>query len=97
MKESIEQLDEVIHQKVRLGLMTILAGRESADFGALRDQLGLTDGNLSSHLSQLEKRHYIRVDKTFVSRKPRTTVTITKKGKEALHRYVDLLRRILDE
>lgn len=97
MKESIEQLDEVIHQKVRLGLMAILAGRDGADFGALRDQLGLTDGNLSSHLAQLEKRHYIRVEKAFVSRKPKTTVFITTKGKEALHRYVDLLRRILDE
>lgn len=75
--------------------MATLAGVESLDFGDLKSQLGLTDGNLSTHLAALERAGYVKVDKTFVGKKPRTSVTQTGKGRKALGRYVELLQGIL--
>lgn len=97
MKELIDRIDEVIHQKTRLALMTILATRDQADFLDLKKQLDLTDGNLSSHLSLLERNNYIAIKKSFVGKRPHTRVTITKKGREALTIHLDALRELLNE
>jgi DNA-binding MarR family transcriptional regulator len=88
-------LDETIHQRTRLAIMATLAGVESLGFVELKAQLGLTDGNLSVHLSALEKAGYVRIDKAFQAKKPLTTVSMTAKGRKAMERYVNLLQNIL--
>ncbi len=97
MKDLIDRIDEIIHQKTRLAMMTILATRESADFLELKTQLDLTDGNLSSHLSLLEKNRYVAIKKSFVGKRPHTRVSITLKGRQALTTHLDALRQILNE
>lgn len=90
-------IDEVIHQQTRLAIMATLAGVDRVDFNNLKVQLGLTDGNLSTHLTSLEKAGYVKIAKTFKGKKPRTTVSQTAKGKRALTNYIDLLQGILEK
>ena len=90
-------LDDVIHQRTRLAIMATLAGVESLDFNELKAQLGLTDGNLSTHLASLERAGYVKITKSFRGKKPLTSVSRTAKGKRALLRYVDLLQGILEK
>ena len=92
------QLDEVVHQPIRLRLMAALValkGDNSVDFTYLRDLLGLTDGNLGAHLHRLEEAGYIRIIKTFVDRKPRTYVEATARGREVFRNHVAALEEIL--
>jgi len=97
MQDAIHQIDEVIHQKIRLGIMTMLAAEGSIEFVQLKERLSLTDGNLSSHISMLEKNEFLTVQKAFVNKRPQTTLKITKKGRQALKSYLDVLRRIIEE
>ncbi len=92
------ELDPVIHQPTRLRIMAALVGLDEgdrADFTFLRDLLGLTDGNLSVHLQRLEEAGYVKVEKTFVGRRPRTWVWATAEGRAAFAAYVDTLESIL--
>ena len=92
------ELDPVIHQPTRLRIMAALAALDAedrADFTFLRDLLGLTDGNLSVHLQRLEEAGYVRVEKTFVGRRPKTWVWATPEGRAAFAAYVDALEDIL--
>ncbi len=89
------QIDEMIHQRTRLAIMVTLAGVESLEFADLKAQLGLTDGNLSTHAAALERAGYVKITKRFVGRKPLTTLVITAKGRKALANYVNLLQGIL--
>jgi len=93
--ESVDSLDEVIHQKVRLGIMSALMARPEVDFRSLKETLNVTDGNLSIHLSKLEDAGYISVHKEFVRKKPHTTYTPTDIGQEAFLRYLTALERIV--
>ena len=93
--ESVESLDETIHQKVRLGIMSALMARGEADFRFLKDTLGVTDGNLSIHLSKLEEAGYILSTKEFVRKKPHTRYTPTAAGRAAFHAYLAALERIV--
>ncbi len=91
-------LDEVIHQTVRLRVMAslvTLGPKEQLDFTRLRDLLDVTDGNLGAHLLKLEEAGYIRVEKTFVARKPRTFVSATAKGRNAFEEHVRALEGII--
>ncbi len=88
-------LDETIHQRTRLAIMATLSGVEGLEFNELKAQLGLSDGNLSVHLTNLEKPGYVKVAKGFVGKRPRTTIAITDKGRKALENYVNLLQAIL--
>jgi DNA-binding MarR family transcriptional regulator len=90
-------IDDVIHQRTRLAIMATLAGLEDLDFNDLKAQLGLTDGNLSTHLAALERAKYVEITKSFKGKKPRTTVAQTAKGRKALKNYVNLLQGILDQ
>jgi len=89
-------IDEMIHQRTRLAIMATLASVRALDFNELKAQLGLTDGNLSTHLSTLERAGYVRIAKSFHGRKPRTTVAQTAKGRLALAHYVSVLQGLLD-
>ena len=77
--------------------MATLAGVDRLDFNDLKAQLGLTDGNLSTHLTSLEKAGYVRISKSFRGKKPRTALSQTARGRKALTNYVDLLQGILDK
>ena len=92
------QLDAIIHQPVRLRIMaslTALDPKEQVDFTYLRRMLNLTDGNLGAHLQKLEEARYIKVEKAFVARKPRTFISATKKGHSAFEEYTTALDGIL--
>jgi DNA-binding MarR family transcriptional regulator len=93
--EALRQLDDVLHVKSRLGIMTILATQGGADFPTLKRELGLTDGNLGTHIRVLEEAGYIEVDKSFVARKPRTTCRPTRRGRAAFERYLDQLEAVI--
>ena len=90
-------IDETIHQRTRLAIMASLSAVESLEFTQLKAELGLTDGNLSTHLTALEKAGFVTLDKGFRGRKPLTTVSITAAGRAAMKRYLDLLTQIINK
>jgi DNA-binding transcriptional ArsR family regulator len=89
------RLDDTIHQRTRLGILAILSEAPRADFIHLRDTLGLTDGNLSRHLSVLADAGLVKINKVFEGRRPRTWVQATRKGNTALAAEVAALRDLL--
>lgn len=91
----ITRLNPVIHERARLGIMSVLAARKALSFSELKAYLDLTDGNLSVHLRILEEAGFVEIDKSFVDRRPRTTVRITKKGRIAFEHYVEVLGEIV--
>jgi DNA-binding MarR family transcriptional regulator len=88
-------LDETVHQRHRLGILTITAEAKRAEFGYLRDALDLTPGNLSRHLLVLEQAGMIKVDKGYQGRRPRTWVSITRHGRSALTTELDALAALV--
>ncbi len=91
----LRRTDGLLHAPARLAVMAMLAGGGEIDFKRLRDELELTDGNLSSHLRKLEEAGYVSCSKGFLGRRPRTSYTIRAKGRSALTRHVDELERIV--
>ena len=87
-------LDRVIHEPARLRILMILDGVELADFGFLRTTLGLTKGNLSSHMDRLERAGYVKISKSFNGKIPHTDYQPTKSGRKALASYWAALDRI---
>ena len=92
----IDQIDEVIHGRVRLGVMAHLANADGAEFGDLKRRLQCTDGNLSVHLRKLEEAGYVAIEKSFVGRKPLTRVRLTAAGRGAFVAYLDAIARLVD-
>jgi len=93
----VSEIDKVIHEPARLGIVAHLYVLDSADALFLKNQMRLTWGNMSSHLSRLEDAGYIEVKKEFVDRKPVTSFSLTQKGKEAFRSYRDQIKGILDD
>lgn len=91
----VDRLDEVIHGRLRLGVMAYLSGAQNADFNTLKARLKATDGNLSTHLKKLEEAGYVAIDKSFVGKKPLTQVRITDFGRSAFAAYLDALGTLL--
>jgi DNA-binding MarR family transcriptional regulator len=89
-------IDRLIHEPARYHIMAILYVIESADFLFLRNQTGMTDGNLSSHLARLEKAGYLQVQKEFVGKKPRTMLELTITGRQAFDAYRAAMRANLE-
>ena len=89
-------LDETIHQRVRLGILAVLAEADQADFGYLKETLELSDGNLSRHLRVLEEAGYVRIEKGYRDRRPRTWVRATKSGRRALDAHLKALQELID-
>jgi DNA-binding MarR family transcriptional regulator len=88
------ELDEVVHAPVRLGVLAYLVTAGSEDFTALRDRLDVTDGNLSIHLKKLEEAGYVGVVRKIIDRKTRTTVKITAAGRAAFVAYLDEIGKL---
>jgi DNA-binding MarR family transcriptional regulator len=91
----IGKLDEVIHGRLRLGVMAYLADAEVASFNELKAVLETTQGNLSIQLRKLEDAGYIAIDKSFLNRKPLTRARITPEGRAAFARYLDAIGRLI--
>lgn len=91
----LESIDDVIHGRIRLGVMAYLSGAGAADFNTLKARLSATDGNLSVHLRKLEDAGYVRLDKSFVNRKPLTRAVLTEEGRSAYARYLDALAKLV--
>lgn len=91
----INALDDVIHGRIRLGVMAYLVGAETADFGELKAHLGTTDGNLSVHLRKLEEAGYVTIDKRFKDRKPLTSVTLSEAGRGAFLNYLESIAKLV--
>lgn len=85
------RIDEVIHGRMRLGIMVYLADVETADFTELKTVLEATQGNLSVHLKKLEEAGYVAIAKSFVNNKPLTRIAITDRGRTAFAAYLDAL------
>ena len=90
------EIDKVIHEPARLKIVAQLYVVESADMVFLMRQTELTWGNLSSHVKKLEEAGYIEVTKDFVEKKPRTTLALTKEGRQAFEQYRENIQRMLD-
>jgi len=90
-------LDDTVHQRVRLGILAVLAEADQADFGYLKDTLDLSDGNLSRHLRVLEDAGYVRIEKGYENRRPRTWVNATKRGRKALNEHLAALQQLIDK
>ena len=90
-----EDLDRLIHERIRLGIVSALAADDSLSFADLREVLGTTDGNLSVHARKLEEAGYVRVTKGFEDRKPKTQYSLTAKGRRALEHYLAQMEQIL--
>lgn len=91
----IGRLDEVIHGRMRLGIMAYLADADVADFNELKAVLSATQGNLSIHLGKLEEAGYIAIEKSFQGKKPLTRARITVAGRDAFGAYLDALGTLL--
>jgi DNA-binding MarR family transcriptional regulator len=96
----MSELDNIIHQPVRLRVMSALVALEHGgqmDFVYLRNLLKVTDGNLGAHLAKLEEAGYIRIEKTFVARKPCTFISATDKGRDAFASHITALKQIMKD
>lgn len=89
------RLDDLIHSRIRLAVMAILAAVDDAEFTYLRDEVNTTDGNLSTHLRKLEDAGYVDVRKMFVDRRPVSRYRLTAAGRDAFREYVDRMERLL--
>ena len=93
----IASLDDVIHGRMRLGIMAYLANNEVADFNELKAVLQATQGNLSVHLRKLEDAGYIVIDKSFLGRKPLTQARITEPGRKAFAAYLSAIAKLVED
>lgn len=91
----VQDLDDLLHAKARLGIMTLTVAEGEADFSLLKSRLELTDGNLGAHITILEKAGYVKVQKRFVGRKPKTTVHPTASGRKAFREYLEKLESVI--
>lgn len=90
-----ERLDRMIHERIRLGIVSALAANESLAFNDLKDLLATTPGNLSVHARKLEEAGYLACEKTFEGRVPKTTFRLTPAGRRALARYLDHMESVI--
>ncbi|MBI74403.1 MAG: transcriptional regulator [Oceanicaulis sp.] len=94
---SIDDIDDIIHGRIRLGVMTHLANTDVADFTELKTVLNATQGNLSIHLRKLEDAGYVAIDKSFLNRNPLTRVRMTPAGRKAFAAYIEAIGRLLGQ
>lgn len=92
---NIHQLNKHFESRMRLGIMSILIVNDWVDFSEMKSILDITDGNLASHSSALEKVGYIEVKKEFVGKKPKTSYRVTQSGREAFTEHINSLERLI--
>ncbi len=92
-----QQLDDIIHSRIRLAVMSVLISIDEAEFTFLKNKVNATDGNLSTHLKKLEDAGYISVKKIFIDRKPLSRYLLTQKGKKAFEIYIKKLENMIKQ
>ncbi len=95
MKEFFKNINKLFENRVRLGIMSLLMVNDWLDFNTMKEMLDLTDGNLASHLSALEKNELIEVKKQFAGRKPKTTYRATAYGKQSFRQHLAALEQFI--
>ena len=95
MRIEISSLNKLFENRVRLGIMSVLIVNDSFDFNSLKETLGVTDGNLASHLKALEENNLIKVNKQFIGRKPNTSYSITETGAKSFRIHLKALEEII--
>ncbi|RYD82940.1 MAG: transcriptional regulator [Sphingobacteriales bacterium] len=95
MKDYISRLNKAFESRVRLGVMSILMVNDWVDFAAMKEMLDITDGNLASHITALEKAEYVQVRKQFLGKKPNTTYAASVLGRKAFKEHLDALEKLL--
>jgi DNA-binding MarR family transcriptional regulator len=95
VKSPFDQIDKTLEHRLRLQIMSVLVANDSYDFSSLKELLGVTDGNLASHLKTLEAEKYIRVKKTFVDRKPNTRYHASEKGRQSFRKHLEAMAEIV--
>jgi DNA-binding MarR family transcriptional regulator len=95
VKNFIDTLNKAFESRIRLGIMSILMVKDQVDFTMLKELLKITDGNIASHISGLEKLGYVSVTKQFVGKKPNTSYAVTKAGKEAFAKHIQALEQLI--
>ncbi len=95
MKDFITSLDKGFESRVRLGIMSILVVNDSVDFNTLKKQLNISDGNIASHITALEKLNYLEVKKQFIGKKPNTSYKATQQGIKAFKHHLDTLEKLI--
>jgi DNA-binding MarR family transcriptional regulator len=95
MKADISRLNKFFENRVRLGIMSVLIVNNSYDFNNLKETLGVTDGNLASHLKALEENNLIKVNKQFIGRKPNTSYSITESGAALFRDHIKALEDLI--
>ena len=93
--KGFNQLNKAFESRVRLGIMSVLLVNDWVNYKEMKETLGLTDGNLASHVASLEKLNYIDVKKEFVGKKPQTSYSATELGKNEFRKHIDGLERLL--
>jgi DNA-binding MarR family transcriptional regulator len=93
--EPFLQIDRVIHEKGRMGIMSLLAASPELSFTEMRETLEMTDGNLTSHIRTLQQAGYVSIAKTYQNNRPLTTCSLTAAGRKAFTTYIDLLDQIV--
>lgn len=93
----ILEVDRLIHEPSRIAILSLLYVIENADFLFVMNQTGLTQGNLSSHISKLEESSIIEVVKSFAGKRPRTTIKLTGEGRLRFEKYIDSLKGFLGQ
>ena len=94
-EKGMPELDRLIHERMRLGIVSALAANESLTFNNLKKLLGTTDGNLSVHARKLEEANYVSCTKSFQGRMPKTEYRLTAQGRKALERYLDHMEALI--
>ena len=97
MKDILDSLNKVLENRIRLAVMSMLVVNDSMDFNTLKRMLNLTDGNLATHITTLEKHKYVKVEKEFVGKKTQTTYTATQAGRKAFANHIDGMERLIKE
>ena len=97
MKNIISNINKAFDHRVRLGIMSVLIVNEHADFTSLKELLGVTDGNIASHIKALEKKGYVTVEKSFIDRKPNTRYSATKTGRKDFQKHIDAIENLLKQ
>jgi DNA-binding MarR family transcriptional regulator len=93
----IGKINDIIHGRMRLGIVAYLASAEVADFNELKSVLAATQGNLSVHLSKLEEAGYVEINKGYLGRKPLTQVRLTQLGRRAFKEYLAAMSKLIED
>ncbi|WP_298152832.1 transcriptional regulator [Flavobacterium sp.] len=97
MKNIIQNINKAFDHRIRLGIMSVLMVNDSASFNTLKELLGVTDGNLASHVKALEAEEYIIVEKQFIGKKPNTSYKATALGKKAFRDHIEALEKLIQK